>query len=45
MLIGVISDTHIPERALKIPETVFKAFEDVDSNFPCRGLGFNGCSS
>jgi putative phosphoesterase len=30
MLIGVISDTHIPERASKIPEMVFKTFEDVD---------------
>jgi len=30
MLIGVISDTHIPERAKKIPEIVFKTFEDMD---------------
>ncbi|NYB51623.1 MAG: metallophosphoesterase [Methanobacteriaceae archaeon] len=30
MLIGVISDTHIPERAQKIPEKVFKVFRDVD---------------
>ncbi len=30
MLIGVISDTHIPERASKIPEVVFKFFNDVD---------------
>ncbi|MEN6573980.1 metallophosphoesterase [Methanobacterium aggregans] len=30
MLIGVISDTHIPERASEIPETVFKTFENVD---------------
>jgi putative phosphoesterase len=30
MLIGVISDTHIPERASKIPEMVFKLFSDVD---------------
>jgi uncharacterized protein len=30
MLIGVISDTHIPERAEKIPESVFEAFKDVD---------------
>jgi putative phosphoesterase len=30
MLIGVISDTHIPERADKIPESVFKTFKDVD---------------
>ncbi len=30
MLIGAISDTHIPERALNIPETVFEVFKDVD---------------
>lgn len=30
MLIGVISDTHIPERAIKIPEIVFELFKDVD---------------
>ncbi|AEG18869.1 metallophosphoesterase [Methanobacterium paludis] len=30
MLLGVISDTHIPERASKIPETVFKTFKDTD---------------
>ncbi|HTX60907.1 MAG TPA: YfcE family phosphodiesterase, partial [Methanobacterium sp.] len=30
MLIGVISDTHIPERADKIPEIVFELFKDVD---------------
>lgn len=30
MLIGVLSDTHIPERASKIPEMVFNLFSDVD---------------
>lgn len=30
MLIGVISDTHIPERADKIPKSVFDAFKDVE---------------
>ena len=30
MLIGIISDTHIPERASKIPEVVFGIFKDVD---------------
>jgi hypothetical protein len=30
MLIGVISDTHIPERASKVPEMVFEIFKDVD---------------
>lgn len=30
MLIGVISDTHIPERAAKIPDIVFEIFKDVD---------------
>lgn len=30
MLIGVLSDTHVPERALKVPEIVYKLFKDVD---------------
>ncbi len=30
MLIGVISDTHIPERAVKIPDIVLEIFKDVD---------------
>ncbi len=30
MLIGVISDTHIPERVIKIPEIVFDIFREVD---------------
>ena len=30
MLIGVISDTHIPERADKIPDIVFEIFKDMD---------------
>ena len=30
MLIGVISDTHIPERADEIPKTVFEVFKNVD---------------
>ena len=30
MLIGLISDTHIPNRAKKIPQKVFDAFSDVD---------------
>ncbi|MDZ4170530.1 MAG: metallophosphoesterase [Methanobacteriaceae archaeon] len=33
MLIGVISDTHIPERALEIPSNVFDIFEDVEMIF------------
>jgi len=28
--VGVISDTHVPDRARRIPERVFKVFEDVD---------------
>jgi hypothetical protein len=28
--VGVISDTHVPVRAKKIPERVFKVFENVD---------------
>lgn len=30
ILIGVISDTHIPTRSVKIPEKVFEVFEGVD---------------
>ena len=30
MLIGLISDTHIPDRAKEIPQKVFDAFEGVD---------------
>jgi putative phosphoesterase len=30
MLIGVISDTHIPIRSKKIPDKVFEVFKDVD---------------
>ena len=30
MKIGVISDTHIPERFEHIPEVVLEAFEQVD---------------
>lgn len=30
MLIGLISDTHIPERADKIPVTVLEAFKNVE---------------
>jgi len=30
MLIGLISDTHIPDRAKEIPEKVFEAFSEVD---------------
>ena len=30
MLIGVISDTHIPERTDHIPEIVFEVFKDTD---------------
>lgn len=30
MLIGIISDTHIPVRADKIPDKVFEVFENVD---------------
>ena len=30
MLIGVISDTHIPDRSLKIPKAVFNVFYGVD---------------
>lgn len=30
MIIGLISDTHIPDRADKIPITVLEAFKNVD---------------
>lgn len=30
MLIGLISDTHIPDRARQIPQNVIDAFSDVD---------------
>lgn len=30
MLIGLISDTHLPDRVDKIPITVFKTFKDVE---------------
>jgi putative phosphoesterase len=38
MLIGVISDTHIPERAQKIPGIVFEVFKDVDMIFHAGDL-------
>jgi putative phosphoesterase len=28
--VGVISDTHVPDRAKKIPDRVFKVFQNVD---------------
>ena len=30
MLIGLISDTHIPDRAKELPQNVFEAFENVE---------------
>ena len=33
MLIGVISDTHIPDRASEIPEVVFNIFKNVEMIF------------
>ena len=30
MKIGVISDTHIPESADRIPDSVYEHFKDVD---------------
>lgn len=30
MKIGVISDTHIPERSLKLPEIIVREFKNVD---------------
>jgi len=28
--IGLVADTHVPKRAMRIPERVFEAFKDVD---------------
>lgn len=33
MLIGLISDTHIPERSKKLPNLIFDVFKDVDMIF------------
>ena len=33
MLIGLISDTHIPERAKKLPNLIFDVFKNVDIIF------------
>ncbi|MGL6298812.1 MAG: YfcE family phosphodiesterase, partial [Methanobacteriaceae archaeon] len=33
MLIGIISDTHIPDRSVELPKTVFEAFKDVEIIF------------
>jgi putative phosphoesterase len=41
MLIGVISDTHIPERASKIPENVHNIFKDVEMIFHAGDLVSN----
>ena len=30
MLIGLISDTHIPDRRIKLPQKVLETFEGVD---------------
>ena len=30
MLIGLISDTHIPDRARELPKNVISSFENVD---------------
>ncbi|ADP77275.1 phosphodiesterase, MJ0936 family [Methanothermus fervidus DSM 2088] len=38
MLIGVISDTHIPDRAKSLPKKVFKVFSDVDMILHCGDL-------
>ncbi len=38
MLIGLISDTHIPDRAKEIPENVYSAFKNVDLIFHAGDL-------
>lgn len=35
MIIGLISDTHIPERAKKLPKEIFEHFSDVDLIIHC----------
>ncbi|MBM7409542.1 YfcE family phosphodiesterase [Methanococcus maripaludis] len=35
MIIGIISDTHIPERAKKLPKEIFEHFSDVDLIIHC----------
>jgi putative phosphoesterase len=38
MLIGIISDTHIPIRTESIPEKVFEVFKDVDMILHCGDI-------
>lgn len=38
MIIGVISDTHIPERASRIPDIVINTFKNVDMIFHAGDL-------
>ena len=38
ILIGVISDTHIPVRSVSIPKKVFEVFEDVDLILHCGDI-------
>lgn len=38
MLIGIISDTHIPVRTQKIPEKVFEVFKDVELILHCGDI-------
>jgi putative phosphoesterase len=38
MIVGVISDTHIKDRASKIPDVVYDEFSDVDLIIHCGDL-------
>ncbi len=38
MIIGVISDTHITDRASKLPDTIFDKFSDVDLIIHCGDI-------
>ncbi|MBR0472417.1 MAG: YfcE family phosphodiesterase [Methanosphaera sp.] len=38
MLIGIISDTHIPVRTQSLPEKVFEVFKNVDMIFHCGDI-------
>ena len=38
MLFGIISDTHIPDRANNIPKSVYDIFKDVDTIIHCGDI-------
>jgi hypothetical protein len=38
MIVGVLSDTHIGDRAVKLPKNIFSEFSDVDLIIHCGDL-------